>query len=441
MRSRFRSFSSGFAEALLKQAFHSEWIVEVCVEVLGPFPHFAKRLARRLQNAFPSAARPPQKLVERFLQNDAALFRFFRRFRMRIPVPLGKIARMAPGSGNPSSWRVPGLVTEGDLALWMGMEPSRLVWFADQRGTEARVADGPLRHYHRYWVAKRHGHARLIEVPKSNLKAIQRKILAEILAYIPPHDAAHGFRAGRSVLTFAQPHCGKAMLLRMDLQEFFPSITEARVAAIFRMAGYPERVARILAGLACTVTPVDIYAGMPASASQPNWNQRKRMSLPHLPQGAPTSPALANLVAFRLDLRLSGLAKSAGVDYTRYADDLTFSGGRDFARMAGRFENAVAVIALEEGFEVNHRKTRSMSQSVSQRTAGVVVNQHVGIPRKDFDRLKAILHNCAVHGPTAENRERHPDFQSHLAGRVAQVRGLDPRRGERLACLFGRIEW
>ena len=106
---------------------------------------------------------------------------------------------------------------------------------------------------------------------------------------------------------------------------------------------------------------------------------------PHLPQGAPTSPALANICAYRIDCRLTGLAEASGAVYTRYADDLAFSGGEDFERSAERFAIRAAAILLEEGFQVHHRKTRIMRQGVRQYLAGVVINEHVNVIRRDYD--------------------------------------------------------
>jgi hypothetical protein len=345
---------------------------------------------------------------------------------------------MVPANGRAENWNVPPIVTEAELAEWLGLDFSSLLWFSDLRNWERKTSAESLRHYRRSWVAKQHG-ARLLEAPKPRQKALQRKILADILSLIPPHDAAHGFRRGRSTATFAKPHCGKAMVIRLDLRDFFTTISRARVAAIFRTAGYPERIANLLAGLCCTVTPADVLTSRPGDPL--DWPERKSLEAPHLPQGAPTSPTLANLCAFRLDCRLTGLAQSAGADYTRYADDLTFSGGLDFTRQARRFEITVAAIALEEGFAVNHRKTRIMSRALSQRTAGLVVNERVAIPRKKFDTLKAILHNCAKHGPVTQNQEGHADFRAHLAGCLAQVASVDARRAARLQPFWEKIRW
>ena len=138
---------------------------------------------------------------------------------------------------------------------------------------------------------------------------------------------------------------------------------------------------------------------------------------------------------------MAGLARNAEASYTRYADDLVFSGGESFARSIARFPVHVAAIALEEGFAVQHHKTRVMRQGVRQRAAGVVINQKPNITRDDYDQLKAIVYNCVRHGPRDQNRAGVADFRAHLAGRVAYVRRLNPERGERLTRLFERIVW
>jgi hypothetical protein len=167
----------------------------------------------------------------------------------------------------------------------------------------------------------------------------------------------------------------------------------------------------------------------------------QRFATRHLPQGAPTSPALANLAGFRLDRRLSKLAAHVAADYTRYADDLTFSGGEELSRSANRLATLVAVIVLDEGFTLNHRKTRVLRRSERQQVAGVVVNSHPNVPRADFDRLKAILTNCLREGPASQNRAGVPDFRAHLCGKVASVAAVSPARGRKLKALLDRIDW
>src|SRR5207249_3616682 len=124
-----------------------------------------------------------------------------------------------------------------------------------------------------------------------------------------------------------------------------------------------------------------------------------------------------------------------------YADDLAFSGGRDFERAARRFQVQVAIIALEEGFEVNTRKTRFMRPALRQQLCGIVVNQRPNIARTDYDRLKAILYNCVQHGPVEQNRDGVADFRAHLLGRVAWVAHVNPQRGAALRELFDQVVW
>ncbi len=342
-----------------------------------------------------------------------------------------------------AAWRLPALVTPGALAQWLGVSVGELEWFADWQGREAKHPPGPLRHYRYRWIAKRRGAPRLIETPKPRLKTLQRRVLRGILDFVPPHDAAHGFCAGRSIKSFAAPHAKRCVVVRLDLQDFFPSIRFARIQALFLAAGYPEQTARLLAGLCANCAPGDAWSGAGGLLSNPQQRpatERHYCSL-HLPQGAPTSPALANLAAYRLDCRLSALALAAGGAYTRYADDLAFSGDALFARSVRRFVLRVGAIALEEGFRIQHRKTRVMKQSVRQRIAGVIVNQYPNTARSDYERLKATLHNCVRYGPDGQNREGCPDFRSYLAGCIAHVGMLNSARGKRLKAIFSQIRW
>jgi hypothetical protein len=135
------------------------------------------------------------------------------------------------------------------------------------------------------------------------------------------------------------------------------------------------------------------------------------------------------------------LAKSAGAVYTRYADDLAFSGDEEFRRAAKRFSAHAAAIALEEGFHVNHRKTRILRQGVRQQLAGVVVNQKTGVRRRDRERLEAILTNCIRFGPESQNRAGVPDFRAHLEGRIGFIAMIDREKGRRMRLLFESIEW
>ncbi len=258
-------------------------------------------------------------------------------------------------------------------------------------------------------------------------------MLRGVLDRVPVHAAAHGFVRGRSIRTFALPHVGHEVVLRLDLQDFFPGIRAARVAGFFRVAGYPEPVADRLAGICLNVAPRGVLRGFAGVGEL--YGRR------HLPQGAPTSPALANVLCARLDARLAGLAATAGGVYTRYADDLAFSGDGAFARGVLRFAAHVGAVALEEGFRVNHRKTRIMRQGVRQSLTGLVVNERLGVGRAEYDALKALLSNCVTKGPQEQNRESRGDWQAHLEGRVAFVESVHAERGARLRAMLARVEW
>jgi len=335
-----------------------------------------------------------------------------------------------------SRWQVPALATPRELATWIGFELEALEVLADRR----RISWGgapKARHYRYAWLPKRAGGARLVEAPKWRLRVVQRRILDGILARIPPHDAAHGFRGGRSVASFAQPHVGRAVVVRVDLQAFFTSVVAARVFGILHAAGYPEEVSRMIAALCTHPTPPDVLARAP----ERDPIALARLRAPHLPQGAPTSGALSNLAAYRLDLRVAGYAAKLGAHYTRYADDLVLSGERRLVRHATTIVARLAAIADDEGFAVNFRKTRVMTAADRQQVAGVVVNDKLTVSRREVDRLRAILHNCLRDGPEAQNRGAHPDFRAHLRGRIGWVASVDPAKGARLQALFDRVRW
>jgi RNA-directed DNA polymerase len=152
-------------------------------------------------------------------------------------------------------------------------------------------------------------------------------------------------------------------------------------------------------------------------------------------------PALANLAAFRLDRRLTGLATALGATYTRYADDITLSGSQRLLRNANQLRLTITDIARQEGFAVNDRKSTLTTRAGSQRVCGVVVNQRTNMSRADYDTLKATIHNAVRHGPATQNRAAVPDFRVHLLGRIAWVEQLHPGHGERLRRQFNRIDW
>ena len=431
---------SGSSAAILSGTLDTDGLVDRGARLLGRRWRWLRPLARRVCDAFGDRPRPRRVVLAEFLLRDAGFLRACDRHELQLVELLTAPAMMSPVAAA-ESWSVPTLRTVREVADWLGISVSELEWFADVRSLESKRNQGRLRHYHYRALAKRFGQIRLIEAPKPRLKEHQRRILTEILNHIPLHATAHGFRHGRSILTFAAPHVGRRVVLRIDLQDFFPSIRAARVQALFRTVGYPEPVADLLAGLCTNCTPLDALDDVDPSTYRQLRNARWLYSQPHLPQGAPTSPALANLCAYRMDCRLSGLADSASATYTRYADDLAFSGELDFSRVVSRFHLHACATVIEEGFTVHHRKTRIMRQGARQRLAGIVVNQRLNVMRADYDRLKATLTNCVRHGAASQNRASQADFYAHLLGRISFVETVNPARGRRLHDLFEQVSW
>jgi RNA-directed DNA polymerase len=436
----------GIGEALAAAFLSAEWtegaLVDRGAEALQQEYLWLGPLVRRVMTTFGGVA-PLSRFADlaRFIADDVAVDEVCR---------LGKTAPtvrrfFAPElTMAPSAWNAPPIATTGDLARWLELDVGHLEWLADRRRLERAPADERLRHYVYTWIPKRNGGVRLLESPKPRLKAIQRKILHEILDRIPPHDAAHGFRHGRSVVTNASPHVGRDAVLHLDLVEFFVSITAARVRSLFRALGYPAPVASLLAALCTNRAP----SGNVPLAATASWRDvatlrqsLQRHATPHLPQGAPTSPALANACAYGLDVRLTAGATSVGATYTRYADDLVFSGSAHFTRQARRFTALVGGIALDEGFAVNHRKTKLMKRSSRQLVTGLTVNVRPSPPRGAYDELKAILHNAARLGPASQNRAGVADCRAHLRGRIAWVATSSASRAAKLEALFAKIVW
>jgi len=439
-------FYAALANSMVSGEATENAIAARLVQTLGHRWRWIRPMSQRFVARFGSAVRPRRRSVVHFLKTDEGLAGALRVHGKSVriaewlpPAPIMQPHRAA------GKWPVPVIETVGSLAEWLHVTPGELEWFADLKRMLARREngfEGPLSHYRYRLLAKPGGDVRLIEAPKHRLKEMQRQILAEILEKIPVHPAVHGFRRGRSIKSFAAPHVGQRVVVRMDLRDFFPSISAPRVQAMFRTAGYPERVANLLGGLCTNGLRHPLWTEKGSGIEPLRMAEARQLySWPHPPQGAPTSPAVANICAYRLDCRLTGLAEASEAVYTRYADDLAFSGGTEFERGAERFAIHAAAILLEEGFTVHHRKTRIMRRGVRQYLAGIVTNDHLNVIRRDYDVLKATLTNCLRHGVESQNRERRADFRAHLTGRVSFVEMVNAKRGEKLRALFDRIRW
>lgn len=429
------------ARALAAAYLGTDWtrpaLVAAGREVVGRRPRWLQSLATQVLDLH---HRPPLDRPRELAATIAALPAAAKAGAVRPTVQPVTPTRMVE-----NRWHLPVLHDLGDLAGLLDVTPGELDWFADPRHLARSASDVPLQHYRVSSRVAPSGAIRVLEAPKRRLRTIQRLLLDEVASAIPPHDAARGFRAGGSVRSYAAPHAGRPVVVRLDLEAFFASVTVARVFGLWRTAGYPEPVAHALAGLVTTVLPRSAWRAVPRPADDDllpaHWRLGRRLAAPHLPQGAPTSPAMANLAAYRLDVRLTALAEAWGGRYTRYADDLAFSGAAGWGRGTSRLLDAVEAVVRDEGFRLNARKTGVMPRAGRQRLGGLVVNDRPRVARDEVDRLRAILHNCRRHGAAGQNRDGVPAWEQHLRGRIAWVAQHDPVRGARLLAQHAAVDW
>jgi RNA-directed DNA polymerase len=323
--------------------------------------------------------------------------------------------------------QLPILHTGADLASAMGITIGQLRFLAFSR----RIAT--ISHYIHFQIPKKTGGVREISAPLPRLKQAQQWILDNILERVVLHPTAHGFRRGRSIITNAQPHIGAAVVINLDLQNFFPSISYRRIKGIFRALGYSEAIATVL-GLICTepdVTAVELDGKTYYIA------QTQR----HLPQGAPSSPALTNLLCRRLDRRLDRLASDRGYIYTRYADDLTFSTtDSDKLREIGNILHGTQNIVTHEGLTIHPAKTRVLRQSQQQEVTGVVVNQKLNVDRATLKRFRATLYQIEKDGLAGKEWGQGTDLLQSIGGFAHYVAMVNPAKGSEFLAQVQRIQ-
>lgn len=440
MSTRREAVAQGVAIALLAGSWTRPAMTRRVREALGGRtpPTWLTQLVREVSEAYPEPPHDRSRELVAFLQTSPSWAKAWTGRRDRLP----RIVRVTPTPTRTAElrWPVTPLDDLGVLARLLDVDQGELAWFADVRGWE-RSASEPLRHYRWHTLPSRSGN-RLVAAPKPRLKEIQRRLLRHVLEPIPVHAAAHGGVAGRSVRSALEPHAGRLTVIRLDLEAFFPSIAAGRVWGLLRTAGLPEQVAHTATGLLTTVVPHEVWRALPVPKSSParHWRLGDRLAVPHLPPGAPSSPQVANLIAFTLDRRLAGLASRFGASYTRYVDDLTFSGGRALRAGRSEFVRAVERIVVDEGFAVHDSKTVVLGSAGRQAALGAVLNARPTLARPERDALRALLHNCATHGWRTQARGRE-NFPDHVRGRVAWAAGLDPVLGARLRVLCDAVDW
>lgn len=313
------------------------------------------------------------------------------------------------------SYGLPEFANAEQIATAIGITIGELRFLSFSRKTAT------LSHYIRFKIPKKTGGERLISAPMPRLKRVQYWILENILDQIEPHEAAHGFRRERSIVTNATPHIGATAIANLDLQDFFPSISYKRVKGLFRSLGYSEAVATIF-GLICTEPDVE-------TVELDGKTYYVALTERHLPQGAPTSPAIANLLCRRLDRRLTQLADTLGFTYTRYADDLTFSTTNSSLHQLCNLLKRTASIIAHEGFAVNPEKTRILRQSRQQEVTGIVVNNKLNIDRKTLKRFRATLFQIERDGLDGKHWGHSPNLLTAIQGFANFIAMVNPEKG------------
>jgi RNA-directed DNA polymerase len=303
--------------------------------------------------------------------------------------------------------------TESALAAALELELKALRYFSTHSAKDRSS------HYVTFAIPKRSGGERLIMAPKTRLKRLQRQLNALLVSKLPVSEYAHGFRSGHSVRTNAERHVGKAVILRLDITDFFGTIHFGRVRGLLIALGYGYPVATVLAALMTEAVRQPVVVG--ETVFFPPTGPRA------CPQGAPTSPGLSNAIVVKMDHRLAGLARRYGFSYTRYADDLTFSGNDMAAAHALRL--LATRVVEEEGFAVNERKTQVARRGTRQTVTGVGVNDVLGWPRRERRRLRAAIHQ---YFQTHAGANADPALLARLDGKVAYVSMLNPGQARRL---------
>ncbi len=254
--------------------------------------------------------------------------------------------------------------------------------------------------YRQASIAKRTGGVRHLSIPSDETKALQRRLLARVLRGLRAHPAACAYERGRSITNNAAPHVGRAVVVKLDVVDFFPATHADRIERYFRRIGWNREAARLL-------TKLTTYQD-------------------GLPQGAPTSPRLSNLVNFSIDVRLERLAARRRARYTRYADDITFSVERDQPRRVRGIVQSARRILKVHGYELHrNKKLKILRRHHQQLVTGLVVNERLNVPRRKRRQLRAVLHRLK----TGRNATMTPEQLAGWKGVLDMVANQSNRPG------------
>jgi retron-type reverse transcriptase len=381
-----------------------------------------KRLLRKIRKERMEASRKKQKLnrEKREAARKARLNAWQERQKKDI-IYLGEEVSAGLNDTNNKSTKLqelglPIFDSVEQLAARLGISISQLRFLAYNRKVSK------VSHYKRFYMPKKSGGKRLISAPMPLLKKVQYGILHDILYRLEIQDTAYGFVPQRSIKDNAQKHLGKSVVINMDLRNFFPTISYKRVKGLFQALGYAQKYATILA-LLCT-EPATSTVEMDGQQYFVATSER------HLPQGAPTSPVITNLICRSLDKRLLGAATPLGFTFTRYADDLTFSCAATAKVNIGKLLWISHQIVKEEGFIMHPDKLRIMHKGRQQEVTGIVVNEKLNISRKKLKNFRALLFQIEKDGFEGKSWNNSTNLPNSIQGYANFIAMVHPEKGK-----------
>lgn len=317
--------------------------------------------------------------------------------------------------------QMPVIETDKELASFLNLDYNVLRYLVYHRDVIT------FDNYYRFDVPKRNGGTRHIAAPKTHLKAAQRQILDQILQKAEVSSVSHGFIKSKSVITSAKAHKAcPGVLINIDLENFFPTITFERVRGLFQSFGYSGYIASLLAMICtyCERMPLEIKGE----------TKYIKTSDRILPQGSPASPMITNIICRQMDKRINGLCRKTGLTYTRYADDMSFSYNGDIDGLnIGSFLNSINKIIEEEGFHINKEKTHVSRKNNRQYITGIVINnEEIGVPKKWVKILKASIHNAQKLKNSGGSVPS--GTQLEISGKIAWLRSVNEKRYHKIIC-------
>lgn len=297
-------------------------------------------------------------------------------------------------------------------------------------------------HYKYFAIKKRSGGLRRIMSPYRDLREIQTWIKESILDKIEQPDYVTAFVKGRNTLGNAKMHEGKKYILKVDIANFFESINVRRIYNAFCRMGYEKGVSSWLANLCTSKMNEYKYNQLEEQKEvQKLFDELMLREEPFLIQGAPSSPALANIICYRMDRRMMGLANNNGINYSRYADDMTFS-ANDMANLPK--VGMIKRIVESEGFCLKDDKTEFLHEGNRQIVTGLLVDGRVRVPRSYIKDIKRNIHFCLKYGGREHFNRIAPGQafgKEWLNGRICYVYSVEPEIAKKLWADFEKIDW